>query len=54
MLDMRLSHSLQPELLDELGDVVEPGEHIGGKLLELRVHHLILGFHGPFHRVLAV
>ena len=54
MLYMRLSHSLQPELSDELGNVVETGEYIGGKLFKLRVHHVIQGFHALLHRILTV
>jgi len=47
VLNVRLPNAFQPELFNELRDVVKTGPHVGGQPFKLLVHNLIQGFYGP-------
>jgi hypothetical protein len=53
-LDVRLTDPLQSKLLDEPGDVLKAGAHIGRQQLKLGVDGRIQGFYTPSHVVLTL
>jgi hypothetical protein len=51
---MRFPYSLQPEVLDQPGNVNEAGAYVGGQFLQLRVHNVIQGLYSPRHSLTPI
>src|ERR1039457_5991914 len=49
VLDVRLSNPFQAELFTQARYVDETGLHIGGQLVQLRIHNVVQGFYRPRH-----